>query len=60
MNRRRPGSYALSLLVVVVGLATLAAGVACIYWPAGLIVGGVLVAAYGLFMVDVPERRGVR
>jgi hypothetical protein len=54
----RPRPLALYLMVagVLTGLGAIIAGVALIYWPAALIVGGiVLVTACALF-VDIPAR----
>jgi hypothetical protein len=42
----------LAVLLAVVGCALIVAGVAAIYWPAGLITAGVLLLA-GLFGPDV-------
>lgn len=43
----------IALVLSVVGVAALLTGVALIYVPAALIVGGVLFLAAGLFGVDV-------
>jgi len=41
------------MLLVVVGALTVAAGVALIYVPAGVILLGLAVVAIGLFLIDV-------
>lgn len=38
-----------SILLALVGISLLVFGVAVIYWPAGLVVGGLVLAAFGLF-----------
>jgi hypothetical protein len=40
-------------LIVLIGVALVAVGAACIYLPAGLIVAGLGLAAYGAVIVDV-------
>lgn len=50
-------------IIAVVGGLLIVAGVACIYWPAGLITSGVfLIAAYILreYASDVPEKSDSR
>jgi hypothetical protein len=60
---RVPGSKPSSLLLVAValgvltGAASIIAGVALIYWPAALIVGGIALLGVCLFFVDIPARR---
>jgi multisubunit Na+/H+ antiporter MnhG subunit len=45
--------HLLATACTTLGAALLAAGVAVIYWPAGLIVAGALLLAAGLFGIDV-------
>lgn len=51
-----PSVWTLALLLV--GTAAIVAGVTWIYPPAGLIVGGLLVVAAALGLVDVDDRKG--
>ena len=43
----------LALAITLLGFALLTGGVAVVYWPAGVILAGVLLLAAGLFGIDV-------
>ena len=43
----------LALAITILGFALLTGGVAVVYWPAGVILAGVLLLAAGLFGIDV-------
>ena len=45
--RRKKREKRGGLLILLVGVAAIAIGIAFIYWPAGVIVGGVLLALIG-------------
>jgi hypothetical protein len=51
MGRVKPRLVALAASLI--GGALTAVGVAMVYLPAGVIVGGVGLAAFGLFVIDV-------
>jgi hypothetical protein len=45
-----------AVVFTVLGLAILLTGVAFVYWPAALIIGGSLLACFGLFAIGVGEQ----
>ena len=52
MQQSKPERITLSDVVVCVGALLIAAGVGCIYWPAGVVAAGVVLVAIGLLVVD--------
>ena len=45
----------IAFAIVGSGVGAIIAGVALIYWPAALIVGGLIIVAFGALLIDIPE-----
>lgn len=57
MVRLRVGPRRLALALVALGALAIAVGVALVFPPAGLIVAGIALVLFGLYLVDVEGAR---